>query len=291
MNFSVKYVNLSSTAATRTTSLCRAAKRHWMLTWRRATTVWWTTGRVATDSSTRTAPSLASTRWRKTKTRRRATRALRQPPLSTPFTHWRNAVALSWGAHVQTHGHTHMSLLMSETRGSKNGRTSVDYPPWTKERRSPIQPQAFNPSPPLIFLSLGGGGLTSRPHSYSLSLNGGISLFLLQNTFSISTFKPQCSNRFDAHTSTLDQQDVHRRVYHIDIWCSARQLSAVNSRGTPFSATLNYALICLLWVQLVKLISLLLLVSSACRPQAPPSDSRSHLLRRSTPFSVQNGPR
>lgn len=51
----------ASAAATRTTSLSKAARHRWTATWRRATTAWWTTARAATASSTRTARSSAST--------------------------------------------------------------------------------------------------------------------------------------------------------------------------------------------------------------------------------------
>lgn len=91
----------------RTTSLCRAARRHWMATWRKATTVWWIMAKAATVSSTRTALSSASTRWRRTRTRRRATRALRPPRPSMPSTRWRSAVAAHGGTqwHPLIRGH------------------------------------------------------------------------------------------------------------------------------------------------------------------------------------------
>lgn len=91
----------------RTTSLSRAARHRWMAMWRKAMTVWWTMAKAAMASSMRTALSSDSTRWKRTKMRQRATRALR--PLRLSSTLWRSTVAANGGTpYTNTHTQTHI---------------------------------------------------------------------------------------------------------------------------------------------------------------------------------------
>lgn len=104
---SANFSHLASTAVTRTTNLCRAARRRSTATWKRVTTAWWTTVRAATASSTRMAHSLVSTRWRRTRMRQRAMRAPRPPHPSMPSTLWRSTTTAPRTEIPYTKTHSH----------------------------------------------------------------------------------------------------------------------------------------------------------------------------------------